>query len=157
MKKSTLAIMLISTSLILSACANTDIYSGNVYRSDQAKEMRSISYGTIVSVRPVSIQADSSGSNGIASVGGGIIGAVAGSGVGGGRGSTIMGAVGAMVGSMIGSKIEQKSNKINSLEMVIRRDDGNEIVVVQKQEAGFEVGKRVRLVGNNADVNVSPL
>ena len=36
-------------------------------------------------------------------------------------------------------------------------DDGKEIVVVQKKEDGFVAGKRVRIVGSNADLNVSLL
>ncbi len=64
--------------LTLVGCANTDIYSGSVYRGEQAKEARSISYGTIVSVREVKIQADSPGV--IGTVGGGVLGGIAGSG-----------------------------------------------------------------------------
>lgn len=153
MKRKILSAAAVSAALLLSACANTDIYGGNVYRGDQAKAARSIAYGTIVSVRPVKIQAESSGTLG--SMGGGLIGGIAGSGVGGGRGSAIMSVVGAMVGSAIGSTIEQKANLTNSLEMVIRRDNGTEMVVVQKQEAGFVPGRRVRIVGSGADVNVS--
>lgn len=152
MKKSfiTAAIVVV---LAVSGCANTDIYSGNVYRGDQAKEVRNISYGTIVSVRPVRIQAPNNGV--VGSLGGGVIGGIAGSGVGGGRGSAIMSTVGAIVGSVIGNRIEQKAGLVSSLEMVIRKDDGSEIVVVQKQEAGFEPGRRVRIVGNSSDLNVS--
>ena len=50
-------------SIGLTGCANTDVFSGDVYSADQAKEARSISYGTIVSVRPVKIQADNNGVN----------------------------------------------------------------------------------------------
>lgn len=60
MKKVTFALAILM-SLGLAGCANTDIYSGNVYEGNQAKEVRSISYGTIVSSRPVKIQADSQG------------------------------------------------------------------------------------------------
>ncbi|MDO5356149.1 MAG: hypothetical protein Q4E77_01460 [Conchiformibius sp.] len=155
MMKKSIIIFAAAGILAVSGCANTDIYGGNVYRGDQAKEMRSISYGTIVSVRPVKIQAQSSGALG--SVGGGVIGGIAGSSVGGGRGSAIMSTVGALVGSIVGSQLEQKASQVTSLEMVIRKDDGTEIVVVQKQEAGFEAGKRVRIVGSASDVNVSPL
>ena len=104
MKKLGLATALLS-SLVMAGCAQTDIYSGSVYSGQQAKEARSISYGTIVSVRDVKIQA----------------------------------------------------NQVSSLEMVIRKDDGKEIVVVQKKEDGFVAGKRVRIVGSNADLNVSLL
>lgn len=154
MKKFGLATMLMA-SLTLVGCANTDIYGGDVYRGDQAKEARSISYGTIVSVRDVKIQADSPGVLG--SVGGGVIGGIAGSGIGGGTGQAIATAVGAIAGSVIGSKVEEKASQVSSLEMVIRKDDGKEIVVVQKKENGFVPGKRVRIVGSNADLNVSLL
>lgn len=154
MKKFGLATMLMA-SLALVGCANTDIYGGDVYRGDQAKEARSIGYGTIVSVRDVKIQADSSGVLG--TVGGGVIGGIAGSGIGGGTGQAIATAVGALAGSVIGSKVEEKASQVSSLEMVIRKDDGKEIVVVQKKESGFVPGKRVRIVGSNADLNVSLL
>lgn len=154
MKKFGLVAALLA-SFTLAGCANTDIYSGNVYRGDQAKEARSINYGTIVSVREVKIQADNHGVLG--SVGGGIIGGIAGSTIGGGRGQAIAGAVGAIAGAMIGSTVEEKASQVSSLEMVIRKDDGQEIVVVQKKEDGFVPGKRVRIVGSSADLNVSLL
>ena len=141
--------------LTLVGCANTDIYSGSVHRGEQAKEARSISYGTIVSVREVKIQADSPGV--IGTVGGGVLGGIAGSGIGGGTGQAIATSVGAIAGAVIGNTVEQKVSQVSSLEMVIRKDDGNEIVVVQKKEDGFTPGKRVRIVGSNSDLNVSLL
>lgn len=154
MKKFGFAVALVA-SLAVTGCANTDIYSGDVYRGNQAKEARSIRYGTIVSVRDVKIQADSQGVLG--SLGGGVIGGIAGSGIGGGTGQAIASVVGAVAGSVIGSKVEEKASQVSSLEMVIRKDDGKEIVVVQKKENGFVPGKRVRIVGSNADLNVSLL
>ncbi|MDO4697955.1 MAG: glycine zipper 2TM domain-containing protein [Pasteurellaceae bacterium] len=142
-------------SLTLVGCTNTDIYSGNVYRGDQAKEARSISYGTIVAVREVKIQAGNQGV--IGGVGGGVIGGIAGSTIGGGRGQAIATAVTAIAGSMIGSVIEEKASQVTSLELVIRQDNGQEIVVVQKKEAGFVPGRRVRIVGTTSDLNVSLL
>lgn len=154
MKKLTLAMALMS-GFVLVGCANTDIYSGSVYTGDQAKEARSIAYGTIVSVREVLIQAESE--KVIGTLGGGALGGVAGNAIGGGSGKAIATAVGAVAGAMIGNQVEQKVNQVSSLEMVIRKDDGKEIVVVQKKEDGFVPGKRVRIVGSNADLNVSLL
>ncbi|QGM81492.1 glycine zipper 2TM domain-containing protein [Otariodibacter oris] len=154
MKKFGLATMLV-TSIVITGCANTDIFSGSVYRADQAKEARSISYGTIVSVRDVKIQADNQGV--IGTVGGGVLGGVAGSAIGGGRGQAIATAVGAIAGSVVGSKVEEKASQVSSVELVIRKDNGQEIVVVQKKEDGFVPGRRVRIVGSNADLNVSLL
>ncbi|SUT94296.1 outer membrane lipoprotein [Actinobacillus lignieresii] len=154
MKKFSLAAALFA-SLTLVGCANTDIYSGSVYSSSQAKEARSISYGTIVSVRDVKIQADNQGVLG--TLGGGALGGITGSTIGGGSGRAVATAVGAIAGAVIGSTVEEKVSQVSSLEMVIRKDDGKEIVVVQKKEDGFVPGKRVRIVGSNSDLNVSVL
>ena len=146
MKKIAFAVLM---SLTLVGCANEDIYSGSVYSSDQAKEARSISYGTIVSTRPVKIQADNQGVIGT-------IGGIAGSGIGGGTGQAIATAVGAVAGAVIGSKVEEKASQVSALEMVIKKDDGKEIVVVQKAEANLVPGARVRIVGGSR-LNVSAL
>ncbi|PJG83378.1 glycine zipper 2TM domain-containing protein [Caviibacterium pharyngocola] len=153
MKKTGLAVAIL-LSLGLVGCANQDIYSGNVYSGDQAKEARSISYGTIVSSRPVKIQADNQGV--IGTVGGGVLGGIAGSGIGGGTGQAIATTVGAIAGAVIGSKIEEKASQVDSLELVIKKDDGKEIVVVQKYDASLVPGARVRIVGGST-LNVSAL
>lgn len=154
MKKAgfTLAVL---ASVALTGCSNSDVYSGDVYRGDQAKEARSITYGTIVTVREVKIQAESPGV--IGTVGGGVLGGIAGSTIGGGTGQAIATTVGAIVGSVAGSKVEQKASQVTSLEMVIRKDNGEEIVVVQKKEDGFVPGRKVRIVGSRNDLNVSLL
>lgn len=151
MKKMNLALALIM-GLGLVGCANQDIYSGDVYSSGQAKEARSIAYGTIVSVRPVKIQADNQGI--IGTVGGGILGGIAGSGIGGGTGQAIATTVGAIAGSVIGSKVEQKASQVDAQELVIKKDDGKQIVVVQKYDAKFVPGAKVQIVGDSR-LNVS--
>ncbi|MGP1626581.1 MAG: glycine zipper 2TM domain-containing protein [Aggregatibacter segnis] len=151
MKKIALAILI---SLTLVGCANEDIYGGNVYSGAQAKEARSISYGTIVSTRPVKIQSDNQGV--VGTIGGGAIGGIAGSAIGGGTGRALATAVGAVAGAVVGSKVEEKASQVNAIEMVIRKDDGKEIVVVQKAEANLVPGARVRIVGGSR-LNVSAL
>lgn len=153
MKKVTVALALMM-SIGLTGCANTDIFSGDVYEAGQAKEARSISYGTIVSVRPVKIQADNPGV--IGTVGGGALGGIAGSTIGGGTGQAIATAVGAIGGAIIGSKAEEKMSQVNGAELVIRKDNDNreEIVVVQKADPSFKAGRRVRIVGGSS-LNVS--
>ena len=135
-------------------CANQDIYGGNVYSGAQAKEARSISYGTIVSTRPVKIQSDNQGV--VGTIGGGAIGGIAGSTIGGGTGRALATAVGAVAGAVVGSKVEEKASQVSAIEMVIRKDDGKEIVVVQKAEANLVPGARVRIVGGSR-LNVSAL
>ena len=151
MKKIALAILM---SLTLVGCANEDIYGGNVYSGSQAKEARSISYGTIVSTRPVKIQSDNQGV--VGTIGGGAIGGIAGSAIGGGTGRALATAVGAVAGAVVGSKVEEKASQVSAIEMVIRKDDGKEIVVVQKAEANLVPGARVRIVAGSR-LNVSAL
>ncbi|OOF83391.1 glycine zipper 2TM domain-containing protein [Rodentibacter ratti] len=151
MKKMAVALVLAVT-FGVTGCANTDIFSGDVYSADQAKEARSISYGTLVSVRPVKIQADNQGV--IGTVGGGVLGGVAGNAIGGGRGQAIATAVGAIAGAIAGSKIEEKASQVNGAELVIKKDDGKSIVVVQKADPKFVAGKRVQIVGGSS-LNVS--
>ncbi|OOF54822.1 hypothetical protein BKK56_08440 [Rodentibacter genomosp. 2] len=151
MKKMAVALVLAVT-FGVTGCANTDIFSGDVYSAGQAKEARSISYGTLVSVRPVKIQADNQGV--IGTVGGGVLGGVAGSAIGGGRGQAIATAVGAIAGAIAGSKVEEKASQVNAAELVIKKDDGKSIVVVQKADPKFVAGKRVQIVGGSS-LNVS--
>ena len=151
MKKVTVALALMM-SIGLTGCANTDVFSGDVYSADQAKEARSISYGTIVSVRPVKIQADNPGV--IGTVGGGALRGIAGNAIGGGRGQAIATVIGALAGAVGGSKIEEKMSQVNGAEIVIRKDNREEIVVVQKADPSFQAGRRVRIVGGSS-LNVS--
>ena len=92
----------------------------------------------------------------IGTVGGGAIGGIAASGIGGGTGQVLASAIGAVAGAVIGSKVEEKASQVSSLEMVIRKDDGKEIVVVQKAEPNLVPGARVRIVGGSR-LNVSAL
>ena len=153
MKKMTVALALL-VALGVTGCANTDVFSGDVYTADQAKEARSISYGTILSVRPVKIQADNPGV--IGTIGGGALGGIAGSTVGGGTGQALATAVGAIAGAVVGSKVEEKASQVNAAELVSRKDSGKQLVVVQKADPNFVAGRRVRIVGGSS-LNVSVL
>ena len=138
----------------VTGCANTDIFSSDVYSASQAKETRSITYGMIVSVRPVKIQADNQGVVGTL---GGALGGIAGSAIGGGRGQAIAAVVGVIGSAVAGSKIEEKMSQVNGAELVIKKDDGQELVVVQKADSSFVAGRRVRIVGGGSNLNVSVL
>ena len=92
----------------------------------------------------------------IGTVGGGALGGIAGSTVGGGSGRAVASAIGAVAGAVIGSKVEEKASQVDALELVIKKDDGNEIVVVQKADASLKPGARVRIVGGSK-LNVSAL
>ena len=71
----------------LAGCANESM-SGDVYSSSQAKQVQNVTYGTLVSVRPVKIQGGE-GSNALGMIGGAVIGGLLGNTVGGGTGRTL--------------------------------------------------------------------
>ncbi|MFI0472799.1 glycine zipper 2TM domain-containing protein [Halomonas sp. HMF6819] len=142
--------------LTLAGCANTAPYSGDVYRGNQAQTGQSVSYGTIVAIRPVQIQADSRAGGLLGTGGGAIIGGLLGSQVGGGSGRQLATVAGALGGSVAGSSIEDRANRVSALEMEIRRDDGSDVVVVQRADHQFQAGQRVRLIGSGGNMSVAP-
>ncbi|WP_447555742.1 glycine zipper 2TM domain-containing protein [Vreelandella sp. EE22] len=142
--------------LTLAGCANTSPYSGDVYRGNQAQTGQSVSYGTIVAVRPVQIQADSRAGGLLGTGGGAVVGGLLGNQVGGGTGRQLATVAGALGGSVAGSSIEDRANRVRALEMEIRRDDGSDVVVVQRADRQFQAGQRVRLIGSGGNLSVAP-
>lgn len=55
MIKRVLVVSMVGLSLV--GCVNNDTLSGDVYTASEAKQVQNVSYGTIVNVRPVQIQA----------------------------------------------------------------------------------------------------
>ncbi|WP_075181702.1 glycine zipper 2TM domain-containing protein [Pantoea sp. 1.19] len=142
--------------LTLAGCTNTDTLSGDVYSASEAKQVQTVSYGTVVSVRPVKIQAGND-SNVIGAIGGAVLGGFLGNTIGGGAGRSLATAGGAILGGVAGQGVEGAINKTDGVELEIRRDDGNTIMVVQKQAASrFSVGQRVAMASNGSQITVSP-
>ncbi|MCL7931737.1 glycine zipper 2TM domain-containing protein [Halomonas llamarensis] len=142
--------------LTLAGCTNTSQYSGDVYSGNQAKTSQNVTYGTIVAIRPVQIQADSRTGNLLGGGGGAIIGGLLGRQIGGGSGRDLATVAGALGGAMAGTAAEDASNRISAWEMEIRTDSGEDVVVVQRADRQFEAGQRVRLIGSGRNVQVAP-
>lgn len=141
--------------LLISSCANTDIYRGDVYTHDRAKRVQSVRFGTIIATHPVKIQAKQTG---VGTGTGASLAGIAGSHISNSyAGSMAGGIVGSVVGGIIGSKIEEKATQVESLELTIALDDGGNIVVVQKSQPGLVTGAKVRVVTDGSDVNVNPM
>ncbi|CAM3464561.1 MULTISPECIES: outer membrane lipoprotein [Halomonas] len=142
--------------LTLAGCANTSGYSGDVYRGSQAQTGQNVTYGTISAVRQVQIQAESRAGGLLGTGGGAIIGGLLGSQIGGGSGRQLATVAGALGGSVAGTAAEGGANRVAALEMEIRRDDGTDVVVVQRADHPFQAGQRVRLIGNGGSMSVAP-
>ncbi|MGL4249193.1 MAG: glycine zipper 2TM domain-containing protein [Aeromonas sp.] len=137
----------------VTGCANSDVYSGDVYTKDRAKQVQSVSYGTIMSTRPVKIQADENSLLG--TIGGAVVGGLLGSTIGGGTGRNIAAAGGAIAGAAAGKAAGDKLNQVDGVELEIKKENGEAIVVVQKASPTFVPGARVRMTQGNGSINVA--
>ncbi len=117
LKRMTLIALLAATTI--TGCANSDVYSGDVYTKDRAKQVQTVSYGTIISTRPVKIQADENSL--VGTIGGAVVGGLLGSTVGGGTGRDIAAAGGAIAGAAAGNAIGNKMNQVDGVELEIKK------------------------------------
>ncbi|ASY77509.1 glycine zipper 2TM domain-containing protein [Pectobacterium versatile] len=142
--------------ITLAGCANTSTLSGDVYSASEAKQVQTVTYGTIVSMRPVQIQAGED-SNVIGALGGAVLGGFLGNTIGGGSGRSLATAAGAVAGGVAGQGATGALNRTQGVELEIRRDDGSTIMVVQKQgDTKFSAGQRVAMASNGRSITVSP-
>lgn len=140
----------------LAGCVNDNSLSGDVYSASEAKQIQSVTYGTLVSVRPVQIQGDDN-TNIIGAIGGAVLGGFLGNTIGGGAGKSLATAAGAVAGGVAGQGVQSSMNKSQGVELEIRRDDGSTIAVVQKQAASrYAAGQRVAMTTNGREITVSP-
>lgn len=141
---------------ILSGCAANRTSSGDTFTAAQARQVHTVTYGTLVSVRPITIQGGS-GENVAGTIGGGVVGGFLGNTIGGGTGRSLATAAGAVGGAAAGSGIQSAANRSAGVELEVRRDDGSTIIVAQAQGTSqFFVGQRVAIASGGGRVTVSP-
>jgi outer membrane lipoprotein SlyB len=129
--------------ITITGCAQSN--SGQVYSSKEARKVQTVETGTIESVKQVTIQGDQTPLGVIA---GGVAGGVLGSAVGDGHGKDIATVVGAIAGAAAGNAVEKGVNRKNGLELVIKKDTGGTIVIVQEADVLFSPGDRVRIISS---------
>ncbi|MDT8440637.1 MAG: hypothetical protein RQ723_03130 [Desulfuromonadales bacterium] len=128
--------------MLLTACMSQS-RSGRVYTQEQARTTHSVYYGTVLRVSEVTIEGTESGAGTLA---GGAMGAALGSGAGSGSGKTMAVVGGAIVGALVGSAMEKGIKTVPGVELEVELDNGELLLVVQEQDAVYNVGDRVRLV-----------
>lgn len=137
--------------LVLGACSN---YNANTYTGSEARTMQTIKYGTVLAVRPVTIQEEGGGT--VGTVGGAAIGGVVGNMFGHGDGKTLATIAGALVGAGAGHATGKAIASQDALEISVRLDDGQEIAIVQGNDQTFAIGSRVRiLTSSNGSVRIT--
>lgn len=138
-------------SALLGGCATST--NPDVIPRNQAQRAQNIISGTIVSIRPVTIEGSQSG---VGATAGAIIGATAGSSVGGRREHLVVGVLGAVLGGLAGHAIEKATTSDQAVEMVINLNNGRRVVIVQPEGAqGLMAGDRVNAIGNGDSYRVT--
>ncbi|AHG22394.1 membrane protein [Chania multitudinisentens RB-25] len=142
--------------IALAGCADPTT-SGDVYSATDAKRVQTVTFGTLVSVRPVQIQGSDT-ANTIGTIGGAVLGGFLGNTIGGGTGRSLATAAGAVAGGVVGNSIGSVAARTNGVELEIRTDNRENIIVVQRAgSTQFSPGQRVRMAQNGSTVTVSPL
>lgn len=127
--------------LMVAGCATSR--SGQVYSREEARKVQTVESGTVESVKQVLIEGTKTP---IGAAAGGVVGGVAGHSVGGGSGQTIATVVGALAGAAAGALAEEGITRKEGLEIVVRKDNGATIVVVQEADMDLTPGDRVRIL-----------
>lgn len=141
--KQLIPLCLLSLSLVtLSACSSSPT-SSNVYSTGQAGVMQEVQFATVIGVRNIIIEKNSTDTGQTA---GAVIGAVAGSEVGKGKGRIVGGVVGAVAGSAIGSVIDRNAQARPGLELTLKMENGRTVAIVQLVGEEFSPGDRVKVL-----------
>ena len=147
-----MALCLAAPLLPLSACAPS--HTNSTYSAGEIGRTAQVSYGVIVSMRPVTVQARNSGLGGL---GGAAVGATAGSFIGRNdvRANILGAVIGGIAGAVAGNAIESSVSQGQAMEFIIRQDNGRTVSVVQTNGQGFRVGDRVVLT-RGARTHIAP-
>jgi outer membrane lipoprotein SlyB len=144
----------LSAVALVSGCAKPSA-SANVYNYNQTQRDQIVRNGTVINVRPITIQSDQSSGGG--AIAGGAVGGVAGSAIGGGTGRTLALIGGAILGALAGNAIEDKMDKKDGLEISVRLDNGETRVIAQEADLPIMMNQRVQVISGAGPTRVVPL
>ena len=141
MKVSMVVILMAMLMVYISGCASSR--SGQVYSRDEARQVQTVENGTVESVKGVTIEGTKTP---IGTAAGGVVGGVLGSQIGSGGGRTVATVIGALAGAAAGTVAEEGITSKAALEIIVRKDSGQTIVVVQEADMMISAGDRVRII-----------
>ena len=144
----------LSAVVLISGCA-TPSASANVYNYNQTQRDQIVRNGTVINVRPITIERDQT--SGAGAIAGGAVGGVAGSAVGGGTGRTLAIIGGAILGALAGNAVEDQMGKKDGLEITVRLDNGETRVIAQEADLPIMMNQRVQVVSGAGPSRVVPL
>ena len=136
----------LSLAVVMLSVACAPHNTNSTYGANDIGRSGTVSYGVIVSMRPVTVQSPQTG---VGTIGGAVAGGAAGSLIGRNNvTANIIGAVGgAILGGVAGSAIEGSASRGQAMEFIIREDSAPQpITVVQTNEEGFRPGERIAIL-----------
>jgi outer membrane lipoprotein SlyB len=143
-----------ATLVVVSGCS-TPSASSSVYTYSQAQAEQIVRNGTVLNLRPITIEQSSTSGAGM--LAGGALGGVAGSAVGAGTGRDLAIVGGAILGALAGNQIEKEAGKTNGVEITVRLDNGETRVIAQADDQRLAVGQRVQIISGAGPSRVVPL
>jgi outer membrane lipoprotein SlyB len=143
------AIVVIAT-VTLVGCSSAP--SSSTYTRAQAGTLQEVQMGSVLSVRNIRIEKDSTD---VGNAAGAVLGGIAGSTAGEGRGKAAASVAGAVIGGIIGSKIDKSVQTQPGYEITIQLDGGKTVVVTQLADEAFRPGDRVKVIGSNGSARVT--
>lgn len=149
-----IAALALSSVVLVTGCAQPSA-SASVYNYNQTQRDQIVRNGTVINVRPITIQSDQTSGGG--AIVGGAVGGVAGSSVGGGTGRTLAIIGGALLGALAGNAVEDRMGKKDGLEITIRLDNGETRVIAQEADLPIMMNQRVQVISGAGPTRVVPL
>ena len=142
LKSTTTMILLMAViAVVMTGCASSR--SSQVYSRDEARQVQTVENGTVESVKEVMIEGTKTP---IGTAAGGVAGGVLGNTIGSGSGRTVATVLGALAGAAAGTMAEEGITRKAALEIIVRKDNGQTIVVVQEADVMIAAGDRVRII-----------
>lgn len=137
----------------LTAMAGCTTTSPDVVQRGDAQRMSTVLDGTVLSVRPVTVDGTQSG---VGAAAGGVVGAIAGSSVGGRREGAVIGVLGAVLGGVVGNAAERMTTKEEAVEILVQLRSGERRAIVQATGGEtLQPGDAVVIVSTGGKVRVT--
>lgn len=115
--------------------------------------------GRVVSIREIALQGGGGGyqGSGQGTMTGGFLGAAAGAAIGGAVGQTVGSSLvglllGAVGGAIAGNIFDGQQGAGRGIEVVVQRDDGQNVTIAQRDDGDVQLGDRVQIVQDGRGV-----
>lgn len=120
------------------------------YGSNYSQQAQTSQAGVITNVRQVAIQSGGQSSLPLGAIIGAVAGGALGSTMGGGNGKIATTVAGAALGGYAGNMVQAQRQGATQtgLEITVRLNSGNTVVVTQAANTQFNIGERVRVVSD---------